>query len=37
MIPYAVTLLITWTIFLIGYWLLGIPLGLQAGYTYPAA
>ncbi len=37
MVPYAVTLLITWTIFLIGYWLLGIPLGLQAGYTYPAA
>ena len=37
MIPYAVTLLVTWTIFLIGYWLLGIPLGLQAGYTYPAA
>lgn len=36
MIPYAVTLLITWTIFLVGYWLLGIPLGLQAGYTYPA-
>jgi len=35
MIPYAVTLLITWTVFLIGYWLLGIPLGLQAGYTYP--
>ncbi|MDE2852193.1 MAG: AbgT family transporter [Acidobacteriota bacterium] len=36
MIPYAVTLLITWTVFLVGYWLLGIPLGLQAGYTYPA-
>ncbi len=37
MIPYAVTLLVTWTVFLIGYWLLGIPLGIQAGYTYPAA
>ncbi len=35
MIPYSVTLLITWTLFLVGYWLLGIPLGLQAGYTYP--
>jgi len=35
MIPYAVTLLITWTIFLIGYWAVGIPLGLQASYTYP--
>ncbi len=37
MIPYAATLLVTWTLFLVGYWLLGIPLGLQAGYTYPAA
>ena len=35
MIPYAVTLLITWTIFLIGYWLLGIPLGLQAEIHLP--
>jgi aminobenzoyl-glutamate transport protein len=35
MLPFSVTFLITWTIFLIGYWLLGIPLGLQAPYTYP--
>ena len=35
MIPYAVTLLVTWTIFLIGYWLVGLPLGLQSTYTYP--
>ena len=27
--------LILWTIFLIIYWMLGIPLGLQAPYTYP--
>lgn len=35
MLPYSVVLLITWTIFLIGYWALGIPLGLQAPYVYP--
>jgi aminobenzoyl-glutamate transport protein len=35
MLPYSVTFLVTWTLFLIGYWLLGIPLGLQAPYTYP--
>jgi aminobenzoyl-glutamate transport protein len=35
MLPYAVVFLIAWTIFLIGYWMLGIPLGLQAPYVYP--
>jgi aminobenzoyl-glutamate transport protein len=35
MMPYAVVFLIAWTIFLIAYWMLGIPLGLQAPYTYP--
>ena len=35
MLPYSVTLLITWTIFLLAYWALGIPLGLQASYVYP--
>ncbi len=35
MLPYSVTLLITWSIFLIVYWVLGIPLGLQAEYVYP--
>jgi aminobenzoyl-glutamate transport protein len=35
MLPYSVTLLVTWTIFLVIYWLLNIPLGLQATYTYP--
>jgi aminobenzoyl-glutamate transport protein len=36
MLPYAVALFITWTLFLLGYWALGIPLGIQAPYTYPA-
>ncbi|REJ80685.1 MAG: AbgT family transporter [Acidobacteria bacterium] len=35
MLPYSVCLLVTWSLFLIVYWLLGIPLGLQASYTYP--
>ena len=35
MLPYSISLLILWTAFLVVYWLLGIPLGLQAGYTYP--
>ena len=34
MLPFSVTFLVTWTIFLIAYWMLGIPLGLQAPYTY---
>ncbi len=35
MLPYSITFLITWTLFLLAYWLLGIPLGLQAPYGYP--
>lgn len=36
MLPYSIIFLITWTIFLLIYWALGIPLGLQANYVYPA-
>jgi aminobenzoyl-glutamate transport protein len=35
MLPYSITFLIAWTLFLLAFWLLGIPLGLQAPYTYP--
>ncbi len=35
MLPYSVVFLICWTLFLVGYWMLGIPLGLQAPYVYP--
>jgi len=35
MLPYSVTFLVVWTIFLLLYWLIGLPLGLQASYTYP--
>ena len=35
MIPYAVTLLIGWSLFLVVYWALNIPLGLASTYVYP--
>ncbi len=35
MLPYSVTLLVLWSAFLLFYWSLGMPLGLQASYTYP--
>lgn len=35
MLPYSATLFVVWTLFLLLYWLLGIPLGLQAPYVYP--
>ena len=36
MLPYALLLLLGWTLLLLGYWALGLPLGLQAGYVYPS-
>ena len=36
MLPYSVTLLVVWTAFLIGFWALGIPLGVGASYEYVA-
>ena len=35
MIPFSIAFLVTWTVFLMIYWAFGLPLGLQAGYTYP--
>ncbi len=35
MLPYSIAFLVTWVIFLMIYWGLGIPLGIQGGYTYP--
>jgi len=35
MLPYSIALMIGWTLFLLAYWALGIPLGLQASYEYP--
>ncbi len=36
MMPYSISLLIGWTLFLLAYWALGLPLGIQASYVYPA-
>lgn len=35
MLPYSATFLVVWTAFLLVYWGLGLPLGLQAPYAYP--
>ncbi len=35
MIPYTIVFLVSWIIFLLIYWKLGIPLGLQSTYVYP--
>jgi aminobenzoyl-glutamate transport protein len=34
MLPYSITFLFIWSIFLLLYWALGIPLGLQSSYIY---
>jgi aminobenzoyl-glutamate transport protein len=34
MLPYSVVLLTLWTLFLLGYWAAGLPLGLGASYGY---
>jgi aminobenzoyl-glutamate transport protein len=35
MLPYSVTFGVCWTLFLLAYWALGIPLGIAAPYGYP--
>lgn len=34
MLPYSISFLVFWTLFLLGYWALGLPLGIEASYTY---
>ena len=34
MLPYSVTFITLWTVYLLVYWALGIPLGLQSSYSY---
>lgn len=36
MLPYSVALIVLWTLLLIGFWALGIPLGFGASYSYPS-
>ena len=35
MLPYSVWFMLSWTVFLLIYGAIGIPLGFQASYTYP--
>jgi aminobenzoyl-glutamate transport protein len=35
MLPFSVTLLVLWTAFLLGFWALGIPLGIGSSHAYP--
>jgi aminobenzoyl-glutamate transport protein len=35
MLPYSMSFLVLWTIFLLLYAWAGLPLGVQASYTYP--
>ncbi len=34
MLPYSLTFLATWTLFLLAFWMLDLPLGLQSSYTF---
>lgn len=36
MLPFSICFLIGWTLFMLAYWYMGIPLGLQASYVFPA-
>ncbi|MDP2391053.1 MAG: AbgT family transporter, partial [Acidobacteriota bacterium] len=35
MVPFSITFIIVWTLFLLAFWALGIPLGVQSAYVYP--
>jgi len=35
MLPYSIAFLVVWTLYLLAYWGLGIPLGMQSAYTHP--
>jgi aminobenzoyl-glutamate transport protein len=35
MLPFSAVFLVLWTAFLLVFWALGLPLGLQSTYTYP--
>ncbi len=37
MLPYSITFIIAWTIFLLTFYWLGIPLGILSSYEYPAS
>lgn len=36
MLPFTVSLIVLWSLMLMGFWMLDLPLGVQSSYTYPA-
>ena len=34
MLPYSIVFITCWTLFLLAYWAMGLPLGLQSSYVY---
>lgn len=34
MLPYSIVFLVVWSLFLLAYWAIGLPLGIEATYTY---
>ena len=35
MLPYSMAFLVLWTLYLLAFWGLGIPLGIGSAYSYP--
>jgi p-aminobenzoyl-glutamate transporter AbgT len=35
MLPFSVSLIVLWTLLLLAFWGLDLPLGVQSSYTYP--
>jgi len=35
MFPYSISFLVLWTLFLVLFWMVGLPLGIEASYVYP--
>jgi aminobenzoyl-glutamate transport protein len=35
MLPFSLSFLVAWSVFLLLYWATGLPLGLQSAYSYP--
>ncbi len=35
MLPYSISFLVLWSLYLLGFWGVGLPLGIGASYTYP--
>jgi len=36
MLPYSISLIVTWTAFLLAFWAVELPLGIGSSYSYPA-